>query len=36
LLNRILKSFKNVGLPETEFKEEFGGFSVYMRKDIYR
>ncbi|MCD6449028.1 MAG: hypothetical protein J7L34_00790 [Thermotogaceae bacterium] len=26
---------KSAGLPEPEFKEEMGGFSVYLRKDIY-
>ena len=24
-----------MGLPEPDFKEEFGGFSVYFYKDIY-
>jgi ATP-dependent DNA helicase RecG len=32
-INRMLKSLKNAGLPEPEFKEEFGGFSVYMYKN---
>jgi len=26
---------KAQGLPEPEFEEEFGGISVYFRKDIY-
>jgi len=26
---------KSAGLPEPEFKEEMGGFSVYFRKDVY-
>ncbi len=26
---------RSAGLPEPEFKEEMGGFSVYFRKDIY-
>ncbi|MCK4644183.1 hypothetical protein KAU32_11190 [bacterium] len=26
---------KKAGLPEPEYKEEFGGFSVYFYKDIY-
>jgi ATP-dependent DNA helicase RecG len=35
-IGRILNSLKDNGLPEAEFKEEFGGFSVYlMRKYIY-
>lgn len=29
---RVLNSLKDAGLPEPEFKEEFGGFSVYMFK----
>ena len=32
---RIIKAFKEAGLPEPEFKEEFAGFSVYFRKDVY-
>lgn len=32
-INRMLKSFRAAGLPEPEFKEEFGGFSVYMFKN---
>ncbi len=34
-IGRIMDSIKSVGLPEPEFKEEMGGFSVYFRKDIY-
>lgn len=26
---------KEAGLPELEYKEEMGGFSVYFHKDIY-
>lgn len=32
---RIIESFKLHGLPEPEFREEMGGFSVYFRKNIY-
>lgn len=32
---KITDEFKKAGLPEPEFKEEFGGFSVYFYKDIY-
>ncbi len=32
---RIIESMKIAGLPEPEFKEEMGGFSVYFRKDMY-
>jgi len=32
---RIIDNMKSAGLPEPEFKEESGGFSVYFRKDIY-
>ncbi len=32
-IGRMLNSLKDVGLPEPEFKEEFGGFSLYMFKD---
>jgi len=32
---KITEECKNAGLPEPEFKEEFGGFSVYFYKDIY-
>ena len=34
-IERIYKSFRAVGLPEPEFREEMGGFSVYFRKDVY-
>ena len=34
-IGRIMDSIKSAGLPEPEFKEEMGGFSVYFRKDIY-
>lgn len=32
-IGRILKSTNEAGIPEPEFKEEFGGFSVYLRKE---
>lgn len=32
---KITDECKKAGLPEPEFKEEFGGFSVYFYKDIY-
>lgn len=32
---KITDACKKAGLPEPEFKEEFGGFSVYFYKDIY-
>jgi len=32
---RMIDLCKSQGLPEPEFKEEFGGISVYFRKDIY-
>ncbi len=32
---RIIENLKLYGLPEPEFKEEMGGFSLYFRKDIY-
>ena len=32
---KIIKECKKAGLPEPEFKEEFGGFSVYFYKDIF-
>jgi len=32
---KIADELKKAGLPEPEFKEEFGGFSVYFYKDIY-
>jgi ATP-dependent DNA helicase RecG len=31
----ITDSLKKAELPEPEFREEFGGFSVYFYKDIY-
>lgn len=34
-IHQIMKSLKNAGLPEPEFKEEFAGFSVYMMKNVY-
>ncbi len=34
-IRRIIESMEMQGLPEPEFKEEMGGFSVYFRKDIY-
>ena len=32
---KITNECKKAGLPEPEFKEEFGGFSVCFYKDIY-
>ncbi|WP_461834349.1 ATP-binding protein, partial [Desulfothermus sp.] len=32
---RIIDNMKLADLPEPEFKEELGGFSVYFRKDKY-
>lgn len=32
---RMTEWMKEAGLPEPEFKEEMGGFSVYFYKDIY-
>ena len=32
---KIIDEFKKAGLPEPEFKEEFGGLAVYFYKDIY-
>jgi ATP-dependent DNA helicase RecG len=32
---KITDECKKAGLPEPEFKQEFGGFSVYFYKDIY-
>lgn len=32
---RIIENMKKAELPEPEFREEMGGFSVYFRKDIY-
>jgi len=34
-IGRIMDSLKLQGLPEPEFKEEMGGFSVRFYKDIY-
>lgn len=34
-IGRIIHDLKFAKLPEPEFKEEMGGFSVYFRKDIY-
>jgi len=34
-IGRIMEAMSKAGLPEPEFKEEMGGFSVYFRKDIY-
>jgi len=32
---RMVNWMKEAGLPEPEYKEEMGGFSVYFHKDIY-
>ncbi|MBT9131401.1 MAG: hypothetical protein DDT41_01707 [candidate division WS2 bacterium] len=32
---RMVEWMKSAGLPEPEYKEELGGFSVYFYKDIY-
>ena len=32
---RMVEWMKEEGLPEPEYKEEMGGFSVYFYKDIY-
>jgi len=32
---KIIEECKKAGLPEPEFKEEFGGFLVYFYKDIF-
>lgn len=32
---KITNECKKAGLPEPEFKEEFGGFSVCFYKDVY-
>jgi ATP-dependent DNA helicase RecG len=32
---RMIEWMKGAGLPEPEYKEEMGGFSVYFYKDIY-
>ncbi len=34
-IGRIMDSLKEANLLEPEFKEEFAGFSLYMRKDYY-
>ena len=34
-IERIMEAMSRAGLPEPEFEEEMGGFSVYFRKDIY-
>lgn len=34
-IGRIMNSLNDANLPEPEFKEEFSGFSLYMRKDYY-
>jgi len=34
-IGRMIDEMKKANLPEPEFKEEMGGFSVYFRKDIY-
>ncbi len=34
-IGRIMNSLKEADLPEPEFKEEFTGFSLYLRKDYY-
>jgi len=34
-IGRMIEEMKKAGLPEPEFKEEMGGFSVYLRKDTY-
>jgi len=34
-IGRIMNSLSDANLPEPEFKEEFSGFSLYMRKDYY-
>ena len=31
----MVEWMKEAGLPEPEYKEELGGFSVYFYKDIY-
>jgi ATP-dependent DNA helicase RecG len=32
---RMIRRMREAGLPEPEFKEEYGGFSVYLYKDVY-
>lgn len=34
-IGRILNEMRKANLPEPDFIEEMGGFSVYFRKDIY-
>lgn len=34
-IRQMIKSLKDSGLSEPDFKEEFGGFSVYMMKNVY-
>jgi len=34
-IGRIMDSLKEANLPGPEFKEEFAGFSLYIRKDYY-
>jgi len=34
-IGRMIESLKSQGLPEPEFKEKMGGFSVRFYKDIY-
>jgi ATP-dependent DNA helicase RecG len=34
-IGRMIQSLKEVNLPGPEFKEEFNGFSLYIRKNIY-
>ena len=34
-IGRIMDSLKEANLPGPEFKEEFAGFSLYLRKDYY-
>ncbi|CUS86093.1 ATP-dependent DNA helicase RecG [Candidatus Kryptonium thompsonii] len=34
-IGRMIEEMNKANLPEPEFKEEMGGFSVYFRKDIY-
>jgi len=34
-IGRMIQSLKEANLPEPEFKEEFNGFSLYIRKNIY-
>ncbi len=34
-IKRMVEAMHRAELPEPEFKEEMGGFSVYFRKDIY-